>query len=89
MKLASIISAVAMTGVVALSSIAPAQAQTYMGHSQRDRVIYSYCAQHPRDNDCRSYSRGNWHNNDYNSFYNSRRSGLDSIASGLFGFTSI
>lgn len=55
-------------------------------YSQRDRVITSYCDRNPRDRDCRGYYGGGWGDREYNNFYSSRRSSLDSIASGLFGF---
>lgn len=77
--------ALALIGTMAISSVAPTQAQSF-GYGQRDRVITSYCDRNPRDRDCRSFHRGGWHDSDYNRFYRSRRSGLDSVASGLFGF---
>ncbi|MGV8855831.1 MAG: BA14K family protein [Devosia sp.] len=77
----------ALVGTVAISAIVPTQAQS-MSYSvgQRDRVITSYCDRNPRDRDCRSYHDGRWHDSDYNRFYGSHRSGLDSVATGLFGF---
>lgn len=82
------IAGIAMTGVLAIASVMPAQAQSVtFGYGQRDRVISTYCDRNPRDSDCRRYRGGNWNNNDYNRFYGRHRSGLDSIASGFFGFT--
>ncbi|HTN63189.1 MAG TPA: BA14K family protein [Devosia sp.] len=85
------LAAMAMVSTIAVSSIIPAQAQILSqnkapSYGQRDRVITSYCDRNPRDRDCRSYRRGGWHDSDYDRFYHSRRSGLDNIASGLFGF---
>lgn len=78
----------ALTGVLALTAIVPAQAQNVtFSVGQRDRVITSYCDRNPRDSDCRSYHGGHWKENDYGNFYNRHRSGLDATASGLFGFT--
>ena len=78
----------ALTGLIALTSIIPAQAQTVtFGYNERDRVVSSYCDRNPRDRDCRRYRNGGWDNNDYNNFYGRHRGGLDSIASGFFGFT--
>ncbi len=77
----------ALISTVAISSVVPTQAQSMrFGFHQRDHVITSYCDRNPRDRDCRSFRRGGWHDSDYNRFYHSRRSGLDNIASGLFGF---
>jgi len=81
------LTALALVGTVAISSIVPTQAQgVTFSYGQRDRVISSYCDRNPRDRDCRSYHGGGWRDDDYNRFYRSRRSGLDNIASGLFGF---
>src|ERR1051325_6216542 len=79
---------VALTGVLALASVVPTQAQAIQfGYGQRDRVISTYCDRNPRDRDCRRFHGGGWNDNDYNNFYSRHRSGLDGIASGLFGFT--
>lgn len=81
------LAALALISTIAVSSIAPAQAQSVtFSVGQRDRVITSYCDRNPSDRDCYRYRRGGWDDSDYNSFYRSRRSGLDSIATGLFGF---
>ncbi|MET3896436.1 hypothetical protein ABIB57_000360 [Devosia sp. UYZn731] len=81
------LTALALVATVAISSVVPTQAQSVQfGYGQRDRVITSYCDRNPRDRDCRSYYGGGWHDSDYDRFYRSRRSGLDNIASGLFGF---
>lgn len=84
---ASILAA-ALSGLIAMTSIAPAQAQVLsFGYSERDRVIRTYCDRHPNDYDCGGYYGGNWNNGDYDRFYRRNRSGLDSIATGVFGFT--
>lgn len=81
------LAALALVSTIAASSIAPAQAQSItFSIGQRDRVITSYCDQYPRDRDCYRYRQGGWHDSDYNTFYRTRRSGLDNIATGLFGF---
>ena len=82
------VGAVAMAGLLAISGSAPAQAQNVtLSFGQQDRVIRSYCESHRRDPDCRRHARGDWRRGDYNRFYGRHRSGLDSVASGLFGFT--
>ncbi|MDB5623954.1 MAG: BA14K-like protein [Devosia sp.] len=80
------VGAVAMAGLLAVSGSAPAQAQSF-SFERQDRVIRSYCDSHRRDPDCRRHSRGDWGRRDYDRFYSRHRSGLDSVASGLFGFT--
>lgn len=81
------LTALALVATVAISSVVPTQAQSMsFSYSQRDRVITSYCDRYPRDRDCRGYYDGGWRDSDYDRFYRSRRSGLDNIASGLFGF---
>lgn len=80
------LTALALIGTVAISAVVPTQAQSVsFSIGQRDRVITSYCDRNPRDRDCRSYRNGGWRDSDYNRFYSSRRSGLDSVATGLFG----
>jgi hypothetical protein len=90
-KITSAAGALAMTAAVALASIVPVQAQVGpFGNdngNQRQRVIQTYCEQHPRDPDCREFRRGRWDHDDYDRFYSSRRDSLDNIASGFFGFT--
>lgn len=84
------LTAAAITGLMAISSIVPAQAQILPrdgGSNDRDRVVLTYCQAHPNDRDCRNYRRGNWNDRDYNNFYRRNRGGLDSVSSGLLGFT--
>lgn len=84
------LSAALIMGVMLLSSAVGAQAQSRTLNpniDQRDRVVQTYCQRNPNDRDCRRYYGGNWNNNDYNRFYGQRRNNLDSLASGLFGFT--
>jgi hypothetical protein len=83
----SALTAVALSGLMAVTSTVPAQAQNSLSWGQRDRVISTYCDRNPRDRDCRSYYGGRWSDRDYNRFYSRNRVGLDNIASGLFGFT--
>jgi hypothetical protein len=84
------LTAAAITGLMAISSVVPAQAQ--LGERDftprdRDRVVQSYCQSHRNDRDCRDFRRGRWDNDDYGRFYRRNRSGLDNISSGLLGFT--
>lgn len=90
-KVSSIAGAIAMTALVGVTSMMPAYAQVGpFGHQdntqQRERVIRTYCDQYPNDRDCRAFYRGQWRDRDYDRFYNSRRSSLDNIAAGFFGF---
>ena len=87
LTLTTIAAALALAGTVAVSAVAPVQAQSVtFSVGQRDRVITSYCDRNPRDRDCRSYRDGGWRDSDYNRFYGSHRRGLDTVSSGLFGF---
>lgn len=79
--------ATVLAGALALTGALPAQAQVSMSFQQRNQVIESYCDRYPNDYDCRGYYDGGWRDDDYNNFYSSRRSNLDSVAAGLFGFT--
>ncbi|MET0436208.1 MAG: BA14K family protein [Devosia sp.] len=88
MKLASLVSGLALSGVVALSAVVPAQAQSVtMSYGQRYQVIETYCDRNPWDRDCQGFYGGDWGDREYNSFYNSRRSSIDSISTGILGFT--
>ncbi|MDB5472888.1 MAG: BA14K-like protein [Devosia sp.] len=89
-KTAAGLTAAALTGLMSITSVIPAQAQILppkVDRGDRDRVVQTYCDRNSRDRDCREFRRGNWDNNDYNRFYRRNRSGLDSISSGLLGFT--
>lgn len=77
-----------VTGAVLLATALPAQAQNIQyNYGQRERVIQTYCDRYPSDRDCRGYYGGGWNDRDYDRFYGQRRSDLDGIAAGLFGFT--
>lgn len=86
-KIIAAAAATALAATMALSFVAPASAAP-MGYSgnQRDRVVSQYCDRNPRDSDCRTYRQGHWSSNDYNRFYGRHRTGLDSLAKGIFGF---
>ena len=93
-SMTSILGTVAVTAAVAFGSVAPTFAQSWVvgsgngdNDNRRHRVIQTYCDQNPRDRDCNDFRRGRWHDRDYDRFYSSRRSSLDNIASGFFGFT--
>jgi hypothetical protein len=87
-KLVSLASAIALTGMTALSSITPTYAQSVtFSVGERYRVIETYCDRNPWDRDCNDFYRGGWNDRDYYRFYNSRRSSIDSIATGILGFT--
>ncbi|CAN7235528.1 BA14K family protein [Devosia sp. LjRoot3] len=87
-KLAGLASGLAMSGILALSAVVPAQAQSVtMSFGQRYQVIETYCDRNPWDPDCQGFYGGGWDDRDYNNFYYSRRSSIDNIASGILGFT--
>jgi len=77
-----------LAGLLSITAALPAQAQNgRMTHNQRQQVMDNYCDNNRNDRDCRDYRGGRWDDRDYDRFYNQRRSGMDSIASGLFGLT--
>ncbi len=87
-KFSRLVRGLALSGVVALSAILPAQAQSVtMSYGQRYQVIQTYCDRNPWDPDCQDFYGGRWDDRRYNDFYYSRRSSIDSIASGILGFT--
>lgn len=87
-KLASVIGAFALSSAAMIGLAAPTQAQSIsFSTGQRYQVIETYCDRNPWDRDCRGFYDGGWNDRDYYRFYNNRRSSIDSIASGLFGFT--
>lgn len=78
--------AIFLTGLLSMTSAAPAQAQNVtLSFGQRQQVIQTYCDRYPNDYDCRGYYDGNWRQRDYDQFYNMRRNDLDPIATGIFG----
>lgn len=87
-RVTSVLAAAALTGVTAITAAVPVQAQSFsMSYGQRYKVIETYCDRHPRDRDCRGFYGGGWGDSDYYNFYNSRRSSIDPIATGILGFT--
>jgi hypothetical protein len=58
--------------------------------NQRDRYVQSYCANHPRDRDCRDWrrDRSRWDDNHYRRWYRDHRRafGADDAAAAIFGF---
>lgn len=80
--------ATTLAALIGITSVIPTSAQILAPRSdQRDRVITTYCDRNPRDRDCNDWRRGRWNDRDYDRFYRGRRDNLDSIASGIFGFT--
>ena len=78
--------AIVMTGLLSVASAMPAQAQNVtLSFGQRQQVVQTYCDRYPNDYDCRGYYGGNWRQRDYDRFYNTRRSDVDPIATGIFG----
>jgi len=86
MKLARIVSGVALGGMAMLSAGAPTQAQSVnLSIGQRYQVVETYCDRNPWDRDCRGFYNGGWDDRDYYNFYNTRRSSIDNISAGIFG----
>lgn len=86
MKLARIVSGVALGGMAMLSAAAPTQAQSVnLSIGQRYQVVETYCDRNPWDRDCRGFYNGGWDDRDYYNFYNTRRSSIDNISAGIFG----
>jgi hypothetical protein len=78
--------AIAMTGLMSVSSVVPAQAQDgSLSFGQRQRVVQTYCERNPFDPDCRGYFDGRWTDRDYDWFYHRNRSDLDPLVAGIFG----
>lgn len=78
--------AVALAATAA--TMMPSQAQVVtLNYGERVRVVETYCDRNPRDPDCFGYRDGRWSRNQYNRFYDNRRSDLDTVAAGLFGLT--
>ncbi len=85
-KIASIVSALTMTGVFVAGAVSPAQAQSVnLSIGQRYQVVETYCDRNPWDRDCRGFYNGGWDDRDYYNFYNTRRSSIDNISAGIFG----
>ncbi|NGP19052.1 hypothetical protein [Devosia aurantiaca] len=73
--------AVALAATAA--TMMPIQAQVVtLNYGERVRVVETYCDRNPRDPDCFGYRDGRWSRNQYNRFYDNRRSDLDTVAAG-------
>lgn len=81
------ITALALTGLMSISSFVPVQAQDVtLSFGQRQRVVQTYCERYPHDWDCRGYYDGYWSDRDYDNFYYRNRNDLDPLVAGIFGF---
>lgn len=89
-KFISVTLASLLVATSALSSVASAAPR----HQDRERFVSNYCSHHPRDRDCRDWSRnrGHWDDSRYNRWYRSHRHerGFDAgdAAAALFGFAA-
>jgi hypothetical protein len=76
--------AIAFSGIMAISSFAPAQAQdNSLNAEQRKQVVQAYCQKYPSDADCSGWWF--WSARDYDAFYNRNRNNLEPLIAGLFG----
>ena len=79
----------AMAGLLAITSVVPAQAQNVtLSFGQQQQLVQTYCDRHPNDYDCRGYYDNSWGRNDYTRFYQRNRGDLDPLAAGIFGFAA-
>ena len=77
--LAARLTAMALTGLLSISSFAPAQAQdNSLNFSQRQQVVQAYCQRYPQDRDCDGWWF--WSARDYRN-----RSDLDPLIAAIFG----
>jgi hypothetical protein len=80
--------------VACLTLAATALPQTaYAGrYDRQERFMGNWCAQHPRDRDCRDWSanRHSWNEDRYRSWYGRHRHefGPDDAAASIFGFAA-
>lgn len=78
------LTAVAMSGLMAISSVAPVQAQdNSLTFDQRKQVVQTYCQKYPQDSDCSGWWF--WSARDYDAFYYRNRSDLEPLIAGIFG----
>jgi len=76
--------AIALTGIMALSSIAPVQAQDHsLNAEQRKQVVQAYCQKYPQDPDCNGWWF--WSARDYDAYYYRNRNDLEPLIAGIFG----
>lgn len=78
------LTAIAMTGLLSISSFVPVQAQdNSLNFSQRQQVVQGYCQRFPQDPDCNGWWF--WSARDYDAFYYRNRSDLDPLVAGILG----
>lgn len=78
------LTAVAMTGLMSISSLAPVQAQdNSLNYGQRQQVVQAYCQRFPQDPDCNGWWF--WGAREYDAFYYRNRSDLDPLVAGILG----
>lgn len=78
------IGAIALSGILALSSLVPAQAQDNgLNAEQRKQVVQAYCQKYPQDPDCNGWWF--WSARDYDAYYYRNRTDLEPLIAGIFG----
>jgi hypothetical protein len=78
------LSALALTGLMSISSFTPAEAQdASLNYKQRQQVVQTYCQKFPQDPDCNGWWF--WNASQYDAFYYRNRSDLDPLIAGIFG----
>jgi hypothetical protein len=78
------LAAIALTGLLSISSFSTAQAQdNSLSYDQRKQVVQTYCQRFPQDPDCNGWWF--WSASDYDRFYYRNRSDLDPLIAGIFG----
>lgn len=76
--------AVAMSGLMVVSSFAPVQAQdNSLNYEQRKQVVQAYCQKYPSDPDCNGWWF--WDARAYDAFYYRNRTDLEPLIAGIFG----
>jgi hypothetical protein len=83
-KFATKFGAIALSAVIAISSVVPAQAQDNgLNAEQRKQVVQAYCQKYPQDPDCNGWWF--WSARDYDAYYYRNKNNLEPLIAGIFG----
>jgi len=88
-KIASAAVTLALAGVMAMPTTAPANAASFnIQFGQQDRFVSDRCDRHPNWRGCDDFRRNHhhWGRDDYRRWYGWNRSSIGNIGAGIFGF---
>ena len=88
-KIATAATTLALAGLMAIPTAAPANAQSFnIQYGSQDRFVSDRCERHPNWRGCDDWkkNRHHWGKSDYQRWYRWNQPSIGSIGAGIFGF---